>query len=261
MPSEDVDLQELLTCIKKLVRLDEDWIPHGDGYSLYLRPTVVATNPYLGVSAPDRMLLYVITGPVGPYYTQGFAPVKLTADTVDVRAWPGGTGGNKLGGNYGPTIRASAEAAGRGYDQVLWLYGEDKEITEVGLMNVFFLLEKSDNGGGKELVTPPLTRGDILPGVTRRSILELTQLWGEFDVVEQFPTMPEIRDAAQSGRLIEAFGAGTAAVVSPIKCVQYRGEDIPIQAVGNVTQRIWNELTAIQYGNVEGPEGWSVVID
>lgn len=259
MPTEDLDGDELLSCIKSLVSLDKDWIPHGDGYSLYLRPTVISTTPSLGLAAPTSMLLYVITCPVGPYYQSGFQPVRLTADSVDVRAWPGGTGGNKLGGNYGPTIKASDEAASRGYDQVLWLFGKDDEITEVGSMNLFFLLD-NETTGRRELVTAPLDRGDILPGVTRRSILELTRSWGEFDVVERFATMPEIRRAAKDGRLLEAFGAGTAAVVSPVECMQYKGEDIPIHAVGDVTQRIWDELTAIQYGKAEGPEGWSVVV-
>jgi len=170
MSTDDLHTEELISCIKELVTLDQNWIPHGEGYSLYLRPTVISTTPYLGVAAPTEMLLYVIASPVGPYYKSGFNPVRLTSDTADVRAWPGGTGNSKLGGNYGPTIKASAEAAERGYDQVLWLFGEHDEITEVGAMNVFFLLENYITGR-RELVTPPLDRGDILPGVTRRSIL------------------------------------------------------------------------------------------
>lgn len=257
MPGHDFDQAELLECIKALVRLDKDWIPYGDGYSLYIRPTVIATHKFLGLAAPESLLLFCITSPVGPYYKSGFNPVRLTADTSYVRAWPGGTGNCKVGGNYAPTMKPQADAVKEGYSQVLWLFGEDDSITEVGAMNIFFLLEDADTGR-RQLVTPPLTRGDILPGVTRRSILELTKSWGEFDVMERFPTMPEIRDAAEAGRLVEAFGAGTAAVVTPIECIKYKGVDVEIPATGHLTQRIWDELTGIQYGKIPGPEGWCV---
>eukprot|EP00978_Attheya_sp_CCMP212_P026746 scaffold88486_cov46-Attheya_sp.AAC.1 len=257
MPGMDFDRGELVECIKELVQTDKDWIPSGEGYSLYLRPTVIATHEFLGLSPPNKLLLYVITSPVGPYYPTGFKPIRLTADSHFVRAWPGGTGNSKVGGNYAPTMKPQAIASKSGYSQVLWLFGPDDSITEVGAMNVFFLLQNADTGR-TELVTPPLTRGDILPGVTRRSILELASSWGEFDVVERFPTMPEIRDAAKENRLFEAFGAGTAAVVTPISAIQYKGEDIEIPATGKVTQRIWDEITGIQYGKIEGPEGWSI---
>mmetsp|Transcript_39346 Transcript_39346/g.95220 ORF Transcript_39346/g.95220 Transcript_39346/m.95220 type:complete len:157 (+) Transcript_39346:722-1192(+) len=156
-------------------------------------------------------------------------------------------------------MKPQAEATESGYSQVLWLFGENREVTEVGSMNLFFLIK--DKATGKpELVTPPLTRGDILPGVTRDSILHLVKTWGDIDVSERFPTMPEIQEAANDGRLVEAFGAGTAAVVTPISCIKYNGEDIEIPAVGSVTQRVWDEITGIQYGKIEGPEGWSVVV-
>ena len=135
MPTEDIQISELLSCIKKLVHLDQDWIPYGEGYSLYLRPTVICTDPYLGLAPPKQLLLYVITSPVGPYYSnKRFNPVRLTCDSNDIRAWPGGTGSSKIGGNYGPTIRASALAMKSGFDQVLWLFGDNDEITEVGSM-------------------------------------------------------------------------------------------------------------------------------
>lgn len=222
---------------------------------------MISTHPYLGLSPPESLLMYVITSPVGPYYATGFDPVKLTTDTPYVRAWPGGSGSSKIGGNYGPTMMPGAEAQKRGYSQILWVFGDEGHVTEVGAMNVFFLLEKKGGGGGgRELVTPPLTRGDILPGVTRQSILELTRLWGEFDVVERSITMPEIKDAAANGRLVEAFGAGTAAVVTPISHIQYRGEDIVIPAPGDLAVRLFDDLVDIQHGVVEGPEGWSVRI-
>lgn len=146
----------------------------------------------------------------------------------------------------------------RGYSQILWVFGEDEHVTEVGAMNVFFFMEKEN--GKRELVTPPLTRGDILPGVTRQSIIDMTTQWGEFDVAERSITMPEIKKASVEGRLIEAFGAGTAAVVTPISHIQYKGEDIEIPATGDLTKRIFSDLMAIQYGKIEGPEGWSVKI-
>ncbi|KAL3793755.1 hypothetical protein HJC23_013317 [Cyclotella cryptica] len=257
-PGYDFDRKELIECISELVRVDQDWIPTGEGYSLYIRPTVISTHPYLGVTTPSSLLLYVITSPVGPYYKSGFAPVRLTTDTEYVRAWPGGTGNAKVGGNYAPTMLAADEAAKRGYDQILWIFGPNDEVTEVGAMNVFFLLRKTD--GTKELVTPPLTRGDILPGVTRQSIIELAQTWNEFEVSERTITLPEIREAAHENRLLEAFGAGTAAVVTPISCIQYKGEDIDIPATGDLTRRVFKDLMGIQYGRIEGPEGWSVRI-
>ena len=238
-----------------MVLLDKDWIPNGEGYSLYIRPTVIATHQFLGLAAPTSLLLYVITSPVGPYYKSGFDPIRLTADTPYVRAWPGGTGSNKVGGNYAPTMKAAADAAKEGYSQVLWLYND--EITEVGAMNLFLLMINKETGR-KELVTPPLTRGDILPGVTRASIVELAKTWSDIDMIERFPTMSEVIDASNENRLLEVFGAGTAAVVTPVSCIRYKGQDIDIPAVGDVTQRVWDELTGIQYGKIEGPEGWSV---
>lgn len=257
MPGFDFDREELTECIKELVRLDEKWIPSGEGYSLYIRPTAIATHPFLGLAAPERLLLFVISSPVGPYYKSGFAPVRLTADSDYIRAWPGGTGNCKVAGNYAPTMKPQSLANEAGYSQVVWLWGEDDSITEVGAMNIFFFLVNKDTNR-KELVTPPLTRGDILPGVTRQSILDLCRSFGEFDVSERFPTMPEIREAADDGRLLESFGAGTAAVVSPISCIQYQGVDIEIPATGELTKRMWNEITSIQSGEKEGPEGWSV---
>lgn len=260
MPGYDFDREELIQCMAELVQLDERWIPQGEGYSLYLRPTVIATHKFLGLAAPDSLLLYVITSPVGPYYKSGFNPIRLTADTNYVRAWPGGTGNSKVGGNYAPTMKPAADAAKNGYSQILWLFGESDEVTEVGAMNVFFFIINKETRR-PELVTAPLTRGDILPGVTRASVLELCRSWGDFDVSERYPTMPEIQEAADDNRLLEAFGAGTAAVVTPISCIQYKGKDIDIPAVGKLTRRIWDEITGIQYGKKQGPPGWSVKVE
>lgn len=256
MPGADFDNDELVKCIEELIKVDQKWIPYGEGYSLYIRPTVVATHRFLGLAAPKDLLLFVITSPVGPYYKTGFQPIRLTCDTPFIRAWPGGTGNSKVGGNYGPTMKAQADASARGYSQVLWLFGDDELVTEVGAMNVFFLLENKETKR-PELVTPPLTTGDILPGVTRDSIIELTKAWGEFDVSERAPSIHEIKEAATEGRLMEAFGAGTAAVVTPISCIEYKGQDIDVPATGPLTKRIWDEITGIQYGKLQGPTGWS----
>jgi len=257
---EDLNKEELLNCIVKLIQIDgEKWIPYGEGYSLYIRPVVIGTHPFLGVAPPTEALLYVITSPVGPYYKHGFQPVRLTADSRFIRAWPGGSGNCKVGANYGPTLLASTTAANEGYDQVLWLY--DDYITEVGTMNVFFALKK-DNGTGIELVTPPLhTRDDILPGITRLSIIELVQQWSSSDNItmsERDITMSEIQQAINDNTLVEAFGAGTAAVVSPISCIHYKGKDLNINATGDITKRIWKEIIDIQYGKVS--HEWSLKI-
>lgn len=256
MPGFDFDSQELINCISELVKLDKDWVPHGEGYSLYLRPNVIAMHQYLGLAAPTSLLLYVVTSPVGPYYKTGFKPIRLQCESSYVRAWPGGTGAAKVGGNYAPTMKPAAEAAKRGYSQVLWLFGENDEITEVGAMNVFFVW--LNENGKKEIVTPPLDRGDILPGVTRRSIIELAKTWDEFEVSEKNITMGEVRKAAKDGRLLEAFGAGTAAVVTPISCIEHKGEEIEIPATGDVTKKVWDQLTGIQYGKID--HDWSVRI-
>jgi branched-chain amino acid aminotransferase len=256
MPGADFDNGELIKCIAELIKVDQKWIPHGEGYSLYLRPTVIATHRFLGLSAPNELLLFVITSPVGPYYKTGFKPIRLTCDTPFIRAWPGGTGNSKVGGNYGPAMKAQADAAARGYSQVLWLFGNEEYVTEVGAMNVFFLI-KSPQTGRPELITPPLTTGDILPGVTRDSILHLARNWDDVDVSERSLTIFEIKQAAEEGRLLEAFGAGTAAVVTPISCIGYKGQDINVPATGALTKRIWDAITGIQYGKIEGPSGWS----
>lgn len=227
---------------------------------MYLRPTVIATWPYLGVNEAKSIKLFCITCPVGPYYPEGFKPVKLLADSMNVRAWPGGAGDAKVGGNYAPTIRVQTAAAKKGFSQILWLLGEDAYVTEVGTMN-FFAFWKNE-AGEMELVTPPLD-GTILPGVTRQSILDLARSWGEFKVSERKFTMGEVVKAVKEGRLQEAFGAGTAAVVSPIKLINYKDVDynLPVdeaKGAGPLTKRVWDTLSDIQYGKVEHP--WSVVI-
>eukprot|EP00944_MAST-04C_sp_MAST-4C-sp1_P006430 g6430.t1 len=261
----EFDGPQFLECIKELVRLDSDCIPEGEGYSLYLRPTAISTHPFLGVTGAKQSKLYVILSPVGPYYPEGFKPVTLYADNVNVRAWPGGVGFTKCGGNYAATIKPQMEAAQKGFSQVLWLFGEDDELTEVGTMNMFTFWVNED--GEKELVTAPLD-GTILPGVTRDSILTLCKDWGEFKVTERKYTMAELTKAVDENRLIECFGAGTAAVVSPIRLINYHGKDYevplnpndPDAVAGELTQRIWDTIIDIQYGRKDYKD-WSVVIN
>jgi len=255
-----VDGPEFLKCIEELLRVDKSWIPRGFGYSLYIRPTLIATWPYLGVQPALSAQLYVICSPVGPYYPTGFKPVSLYADEHHVRAWQGGTGAFKVGGNYAGGILPQLKAAEKGYSQVLWLLND--QITEVGTMNMFVFWKNKK--GEKELITAPLD-GTILHGVTRLSILELSRGWGEFKVTESHYTMVQLLEALKEGRLIEAFGAGTAAVVSPIKCINYKGKDydIPLGSnsnnkAGELAQRLLDTITGIQYGEISSE--WSVIV-
>lgn len=258
------DGEEVIKLIKDLVKLDEHWIPTQDGQSLYLRPTAIALDPFLGLQVVNECKLFVIACPVGPYYPTGFKPIKLLADAENVRAWPGGCGNSKVGGNYGPTVAPQMAAAEKGCHQVLWLYPEgdgDHSVTEVGAMNLFFVI-KSEDGKTTELVTAPLEDGTILPGVTRRSILELARNKGELKVSERKLKMSEIIKASKEGRVLEAFGAGTAAIIAPVKSVQYKGADLDFptgESVGPVAQEMWDTITDIQYGRVDHP--WSVLVN
>jgi branched-chain amino acid aminotransferase len=253
---------ELLECIKELIRIDKDWVPKRKGYSLYVRPCFIGTHAALGVGPSSDALLFVIASPVGPYYRTGWKPVRLLADTPYVRAWPGGTGNTKVGGNYGPTVIAQREAEAKGYNQILWLLGKEKWVTEVGTMNMFVAWRNKQ--GRKELVTSPVSdQGVVLAGVTRDSILQLVRGWDDWDVVVRDYTIHEIVDAHNEGRLLEAFGAGTAAVVSPIQSICFQGKEygFPLGSTGtagDLTQKISEKLLKIQYG--ETPSDWSVVI-
>ncbi|XXQ33839.1 Branched-chain-amino-acid transaminase [Plasmodiophora brassicae] len=254
MPCPDEHI--MLDGIKELVKLDKDWIPKGLGYSLYIRPTLISTYPFLGVAPSEAVRFYTIMSPVGPYYASGFKAVSLYADHEHVRAWPGGAGGSKIGANYAPAIKAQRLAMSRGFAQVLWLFGPDLQITEVGTMNQFFFFKNRD--GEPELVTAPLTDGTILPGITRDSILTLCREWGEFKVSERKITLHEVMEAVEEDRMIEAFGSGTAAIVSPVKSVHFQGKDYPIPLdpkdpngqAGALTQRISRTIMDIQVGRV-----------
>lgn len=250
------DKVELLKCISELVRLDQDWIPYADNSSLYLRPTIISTEPSLGVKPPDSAMVFVLNGPVGPYFDSGtFKPISLLADPSFVRAWSGGVGDCKAGGNYGPTIYAQKMAHSKGCAQCLWLYKD--RVTEAGTMN--FFMHWINEQGEKELVTPPLN-GLILPGITRKSLIELAHSWDEFKVSEEEFTIQTVAKAAKEGRVLEIFGAGTAAVVSPVDKILYLDTVIEIEDNGfPLAQRLYDELTSIQYGRT--PHEWNYVVD
>jgi len=252
------DGHEVLECIRKLVVVDMDWVPHCTSSSLYVRPTMIGTEPTLGVAPADQARLFVLLCPVGPYYSTGFKPVNLLADPKYVRAWPGGCGFTKMGSNYAPTLWTQKIAEQHGCHQCLWLFGPDHEITEVGAMNLFILLR--DKEGVRELVTPPLTSGIILPGVTRRSIIEMVSMWPNLRVSERKITMGEVVEAKEEGRLIEMFGSGTAAVVSPVGGLHYGGKmlSIPTPETGLAAQ-IMVAMSEIYYGKVPSP--WAIDVE
>ncbi|KAI9293579.1 branched-chain amino acid aminotransferase II [Neoconidiobolus thromboides FSU 785] len=250
---------ELLEVIKKLILTDQRWIPDQKGYSLYIRPTVIATQSYLGVASSNKALLYVICSPVGPYYPTGFQAVRLYATKEFVRAWPGGTGSSKIGGNYGPGLLAQNIAKQYNCQQNLWLFGEEESITEVGTMNLF--LYYIDEQKNKVLKTPPLD-GTILPGVTRASIVELMASDSEIKMVEGSITMKDVIQLVAENRLLEMFGTGTACIISPIKEIYYKGDIIRIPLdendstaqAGPLASKLFNEILSIQYG--EKPSEW-----
>jgi branched-chain amino acid aminotransferase len=246
----EVDEAFFLKALKELVRLEANWVPHSQGTSLYIRPTMIATEPVLGVKPSGKYLCYIILSPVGAYYKGGFKPVKIWISDQHVRSVPGGIGEVKTGGNYAASLYASKEAAQKGFDQVLWLDAvHRKYVEEVGSMNICFLYK------GK-IVTTPLA-GTILDGITRRSVLTLAKEMG-IKVEERAMTVDEILDGAENGLLEEAFGTGTAAVVSPVGQLTYRDRTVILSGgqVGKLTLKLYEILTGIQYGRLPDPHGW-----
>lgn len=258
----EFDGQHLAECIRRLIQIDQEWVPHCSSSSLYIRPTMIGVDPTLGVAPSTICELFVILSPVGPYFSTGVKPVNLLADPRFVRSWPGGCGYAKMGSNYAPTMWISKVAEEHNCHQALWLYGPDNEITEVGAMNIFAFF---DHGNGrKELVTPPLETGLILPGITRRSVLELASEWNEFDVSERKLTIHEVLESAKDGTLVEMFGTGTAAVVSPVGNIHFEGQmrKLPTPEE-SLSSRIMGAMTDIYYGRVSHPwainiENWSI---
>ena len=249
LPSIPEDIaMEILT---KFVEIEQDWTPNAEGTSLYLRPYMFGNDESLGVHAVHNATYVIIASPVGSYYKEGINPVKIMIEDEDVRAVRGGTGYAKCGGNYAASNRAGQRAEQKGYSQVLWLDGvERKYIEEVGAMNVMFKI-------GDEIVTPMLS-GSILPGITRKSCIEVLKDKG-YKVSERLLSIDELDEALKNGDLKEAWGCGTAAVVSPIGELCYKDVKYPINngEIGEVTQMLYDTLTGIQWGKIEDTYGWT----
>ena len=251
----ELDEEGALDILNTMVELEKDWVPHSEGTSLYIRPFMYSNDPHLGVHAVKEATFVVICSPVGAYYPEGLNPVKIAIEAHDVRAVRGGTGYAKCGGNYAASLRAGEKAEKKGYTQVLWLDGvEQKYIEEVGAMNVMFKI------GGK-IVTPALDSGSILPGITRKSCLELLRDWG-FEVEERKISVDELFAAAASGALEEAWGTGTAAVVSPIGQLYYQDTSYTLCGgkIGQTAQKLYDNLTGIQWGKLADTHGWSHIV-
>ncbi|MDR1927087.1 MAG: branched-chain amino acid aminotransferase [Oscillospiraceae bacterium] len=245
-----VDEAFAVEAVKALVRTDADWIPAAEGTSLYIRPFIFAVDPHIGVHPAAHLLFCIILSPVGAYYPEGLNPVKIFVEQAYVRSVRGGMGYVKTGGNYAASLKAQEEAHKAGYTQVLWLDGiERRYVEEVGTMNVFFVL-------GGEVVTPAL-QGSILGGITRKSCIELLQSWG-VKVTERPLALAELLEAAKTGQLEEAFGSGTAAVISPIGELRCGEETLLINGgkIGALSQRLYDALTGIQWGRAQDTFGW-----
>ncbi|MFO7569499.1 MAG: branched-chain amino acid aminotransferase, partial [Smithellaceae bacterium] len=249
-----IDEDVFLEALTKFVLLEKEWIPKQAGSSLYIRPTLIATEAALGVHPSSEYLFFIIAGPVGAYYANGFSPTKIYVSEEYVRAAPGGTGQIKAAGNYAASLYASRIATNMGYTQVLWLDAREKKyVEEVGTSNIFFLI-------GDELITPPLG-GTILPGVTRNSVIKLATHMG-IKVNERPLTIDEVVAAIGNGSMKESFASGTAAIISPVGQIYYRGKEHIINEgkTGPLSEKLFNEILQIQYGQKEDPFGWRMQI-
>jgi branched-chain amino acid aminotransferase len=253
IPPLETDL--ILKSWTTLVGVDRDWVPSSVGHSLYIRPTIIASEPFLGVRPAKEYLYFVILSPVGAYYPEGMNPVKIKVIDKYVRAVPGGLGEAKTSANYAASLYAAEEAKHEGFTQVLWLDGvHRKHIEEVGTMNIMLRI-------GDEVITPPLA-GTILAGVTRDSVLTLLREWG-LRVSERAISIDEVREAAHRGTLREVWGTGTAAVISPVGELAFQRERIVVGGggIGELTQKLYDAIVGIQYGTAPDPRGWTVVVE
>lgn len=251
----ELDEAFALKALKELVRIERAWVPDAPGTSLYIRPTIIATDPFLGVRASHTYRFFIILSPVGAYYPEGFNPVKILVTREHVRAVRGGMGDTKTMGNYAASLLAGEKAHQAGYTQVLWLDGvEQKYVEEVGSMNIIFVIDN-------ELVTPMLN-GSILPGITRDSVLALARSWG-MKASERKISIDEVFQAHKSGKLTEIFGSGTAAVISPVGELKYEDQIITVGngQAGPVAQKLFDTIMDIQYGRIEDAMGWIEPVD
>lgn len=250
----ELPVEDFVQAITTVVKVDEAWIPTKPGTSLYIRPFIIATDPFLGVRPSNTYMFIIILSPVGPYYPEGLDPVKIWIEDDFVRAVKGGIGEAKTGGNYVASMKSQVKAHDEGYSQVLWLDGvERKYIEEVGAMNIFFKI----NG---TVVTPKLN-GSILPGVTRDSVIQLCKEWG-IPIEERKISIDDIAEAYQKGQLEEVFGTGTAAVISPVGQLRWEDQIMLIQngSIGQLSQRLYDTLTSIQLGKLQDTHKWTVEI-
>jgi len=248
----EINIDMVMDGLLTLLRVEKDWIPREEGTSLYIRPTIIATDPYVGVKVSSTYLFYIIIGPVGPYYAEGFNPVKIYIEDEYVRAVRGGLGFAKTAANYAASLLAGEVAASKGYTQVLWLDGvERKYVEEVGSMNMLFKFND-------ELATPALN-GSILPGITRDSVLKLAAKMG-IKTAERKISIDEVYDRYKAGELEEAFGSGTAAVISPVGEFNWAGRIITLNDMktGPLAKALYDELTGIQFGEREDTFGWTL---
>lgn len=250
-----IDEELFVEAIKAVVAVDADWIPEKEGTSLYIRPFIIASEPFLGVRSAKEYLFMVILSPVGPYYKGGLAPTKIFVEDEYVRAAVGGTGYSKIGGNYVMGLKSQEKAHDKGYSQVLWLDGvERKYVEEIGTSNAFFVIDG-------EVITAPL-EGTILPGITRDSVIHLLKDWG-IKVSERRMAIEDIYKAYDEGRLDEVFASGTAAVISPVGELCWKDRTIQINGskIGTLSHKLYDELSAIQLGNAEDRFGWTVEVE
>ncbi|WP_426360387.1 branched-chain amino acid aminotransferase [Pseudocolwellia sp. HL-MZ19] len=249
MPEVDEALH--LDAIKSLITLDKAWVPAKDGASLYIRPTMIATSPKLGLGASSNYQHFIICGPAGTYFEGGLQPIAVHVADKYRRAVVGGVGEAKTGGNYAASLYASEDVVKKGYSQVLWLDAiSGRYVEEVGAMNICFVYE------GKRIVTPSLS-GSILPGITRDSLLKLAPTLG-YEVAEERLDIEVILADIASGKITEVFGCGTAAVISPVGVLCYKDKDFVVNnnETGEVSKRLYDELTGIQYGTREDKFNW-----
>lgn len=248
----ELDSEFVFEALKQLVEIDKDWVPTVPGTSLYIRPFVFATDPFIGVRTSINYKFMIILSPVGAYYETGLQPAKMHVEDIYSRTVVGGTGEAKCGGNYAGGLAAQEKAHDQGFEQILWLDGADRKyIEEVGTSNIFFKVKG-------EFITPEL-HGTILPGITRKSVIELLRTWGQ-TVIERPITIDEFVDMYHKGEIEEVFGTGTAAVISPIGGLEYQGEDMQFNdgKIGECTQKIYDTLFGIQTGAAEDTFGWTV---
>jgi len=246
----EVEEDFLLHALKELITIEKDWVPSAPETSLYIRPTIIATDPFLGVRASNSYRLFIILSPVGAYYAEGFNPIKILVAKDYVRAVRGGVGETKTPGNYAASLLAGEEAHKAGYTQVLWLDGvEQKYLEEVGSMNIFFVIDG-------EIISPMLN-GSILPGITRDSVIKLAKHW-KMNLTERLISIDKLMQAHNAGSLDEIFGSGTAAVISPVGEIKYGDQVIKIGSgeVGPMANKFYKAITDIQYGHAEDPMGW-----